>query len=78
MQVGYAIGRRHGNAVHRNTLRRRLRAAVSEAALDVAPGAYLLTAEPSATRLAYGRLVEVVRQAMSAAAAGARGKADDR
>jgi ribonuclease P protein component len=78
VQVGYAIGRRHGNAVHRNNLRRRMRAAVNEAAPDVAPGAYLLAAEPSAAALGYGRLVEVVRQAMGAAADGARARADDR
>ncbi len=47
--VGYAIGKRCGNAVTRNALRRRLREAVREAAPNVPVGTYLLRAEPAAT-----------------------------
>ncbi len=78
VQVGYAIGRRHGNAVHRNGLRRRLRAAVREAAPTLTPGAYLLGADPSAAGLSFGRLVQLVGEAMGAAADSGRAKAGDR
>lgn len=46
-RVGYAVGKRTGNAVARNRVKRRLRAAVFEAG-DLAPGAYLVTAGPTA------------------------------
>lgn len=57
-QVAYAIGRRHGNAVARNRLRRRLRAAVAAAARNalLAPGAYLVGARPGAGDLAFSDL----------------------
>jgi len=78
VQVGYAIGRRYGPAVARNGLRRRMRAAVREAADEIPPGAYLLGADASAARLSYGHLAQAVRQAMGAAADRARVKAGDR
>ena len=56
-QVAYAIGRRHGNAVTRNRLRRRLRAAAAAVAEEVPTGAYLVTARPEAATLAYPELV---------------------
>jgi len=70
-QVGYVIGRRCGNAVTRNRLRRRLRAAVREVATDVPPGAYLLGTGPDSGTIAYADLVVSVRQAMAAAAGSA-------
>ena len=50
-QVGYAISRRCGNAVVRNTLRRRARAVVRAEAHRLARGSYLVRLEPSAAEL---------------------------
>jgi ribonuclease P protein component len=45
-QVGYAIGRRCGNAVTRNRLRRRAREVVRAEAPSLARGRYLVRLEP--------------------------------
>jgi ribonuclease P protein component len=47
-QVAYAIGRHCGNAVKRNSLRRRAREVVRAEAPDLPRGAYLLRLEPAA------------------------------
>lgn len=49
--VAYAIGRGHGDAVARNRLRRRLRVLLAARADRLAPGWYLVGAEPAAVAL---------------------------
>ena len=50
--VAYAIGRSAGNAVERNRLRRRLRAAVRELEPELVPGGrYLVSAGPAVSAL---------------------------
>jgi ribonuclease P protein component len=51
-QVGYAIGRRCGGAVARNSLRRRARAVVQLEAHRLPRGRYLVRFEPGAAELA--------------------------
>jgi ribonuclease P protein component len=48
-QVGYAIGRRCGGAVVRNSLRRRAREATRSEAPTLRRGLYLVRVEPGAT-----------------------------
>ena len=65
--VAYAIDKRCGNAVHRNLLRRRLRAIVSEIATDLRPGAYLVRTEPAAQALTFQELRTLVAPIVIAA-----------
>jgi ribonuclease P protein component len=65
--AAYALGRRHGDAVRRNRLRRRLREAMRAAAPELGPGAYLLRAAPSASGTAFIDLCDAVRVAATAA-----------
>ena len=65
-RVAYAIGRRVGNAVARNRLRRRLRHVVAALAPTLAPGAYLVGAGPEAARLSSGELRASVSTALTA------------
>jgi ribonuclease P protein component len=56
-RVAYAVDRRLGTAVTRNTVRRRLRSAVREHAGTLEPGhAYLIRALPGAEWATYGDL----------------------
>jgi ribonuclease P protein component len=71
-RVAYAIGRRVGGAVHRNRLRRRLRAIAFELGPDLQPGAYLIAAAPAATGLSYGELRTIVSEGVQAVAGGGR------
>lgn len=73
--AGYAIGRRHGGAVARNRLRRRLRAAVRAAGPYLGAGAYLVRAEPEAAQLGFADLCRAVEAAgVAAGRAGRRGR----
>jgi RNase P protein component len=69
-RVAYALSRTSGNAVHRNRLRRRGRAAVREIAGGVPPGNYLVRMEPAAATLPFPALVASVGEAMATAARG--------
>lgn len=60
-RVAFAIGRNVGNAVTRNRLRRRLRAAIGEIGAGLEPGAYLFGAGLAAVTLPYEALREHVR-----------------
>lgn len=55
-RVGYAISRKTGNAVVRNRIRRRLRAAARECRADLQGGAYLLGATPEAASVPFAEL----------------------
>ncbi len=70
-RVAYTVGRRAGNAVTRNRIRRRLRAAVGEidAAGGLPPGAYMVWAGSEVVRLPFETLKESVARAMTSAAA---------
>lgn len=60
-RVAYRVSRRIGNAVTRNRVRRRLRAAVERHAAALAPGsAYLVTAETGAAQAPFAELEEAV------------------
>jgi ribonuclease P protein component len=63
-QVGYAIGKHCGNAVVRNTLRRRARESARSVAHDLPRGAYLLRFEPTAANTDPAELSRCVRQAL--------------
>ena len=66
--MAYAVGRRSGNAVARNRLRRRLRAAVHEHHDLLAPDtAYLIGADPSAATMSFAALSEALARALATA-----------
>lgn len=66
-RVAYAVGRAAGNAVARNRLRRRLRAAVREHADLLEPGvAYLVGAGREALGVSYETLSAAVARALEA------------
>jgi ribonuclease P protein component len=68
VRAAFAVGRRVGPAVVRNRVRRRLRAIVG--GLDLAPGAYLVTASPEAATTSYDDLHRHVGTAAAQAMAG--------
>ena len=67
-QVGYAITQRVGNAVVRNRLRRRLRAALTELARVEHPtlrgGLYVINPSPAAVPLSFTQLGSALRTAL--------------
>lgn len=64
-RVAFVVGRRVGGAVERNRLRRRLRVIANQ--VGPSSGLYLIGARPSATKLSFMELRDVVSSAMSAA-----------
>jgi ribonuclease P protein component len=68
-KVAYSVGRRVGNAVERNLLRRRLRAVIRQLAPQMLGGSYMVSAAPDAKHLDHRGLVGAVEQALIEAAA---------
>jgi ribonuclease P protein component len=66
--VAYAIPRRAGSAVQRNTYRRRLRAVVREEVGAVPAGTYLIGVGPAIREVSFGELRSRVVEAMQKAA----------
>lgn len=63
-RVAYAIGRKTGNAVVRNRIRRRLRAAARECQASLEPGAYLVGATAKAASVPYQALKSLFGEAL--------------
>ena len=70
VRVAYSISRRVGSAAVRNRLRRQFREIVRRARVDglLAPGAYLLVAQPAAPSRAFRELQPAVTEMLLAAA----------
>jgi len=66
-QVGYAIGKRCGNAVVRNRLRRRMRESARGVAATLPRGTYLLRVEPAAAGSDPAELSASVQRALQRA-----------
>jgi ribonuclease P protein component len=67
--VAYAIPRRAGNAVVRNRIRRRLRAAVEAVLDEMAPGAYLISPDRTAADVPFTELIHSLQVSLRAAGA---------
>jgi len=65
--AAYAIGKTVGNAVVRNTIRRRLRAVMDEVRGDAEPGLYLIKCGFGTNELDYDQLRDHVRHALRSA-----------
>jgi ribonuclease P protein component len=64
-RVAFAVGRTFGNAVTRNRVRRRLRAAVREHAALLEPGhAYLWRVTPRVRKATYTELSDALRETL--------------
>lgn len=66
--VGYAISKATGNAVERNRIRRRLRAAIQASTMPLTSGFYLVSADAAAARLPFTDLVTAWNSAATRAA----------
>jgi ribonuclease P protein component len=71
-QVGYAIGKHCGNAVVRNSLRRRMRESARAVAATLPRGTYLLRVEPAAAKAQPADFVADVQRALQRASASNR------
>jgi len=67
--VAYAIPKKTGNAVVRNRIRRRLRAAVDQVADEMAPGAYLISPQRATIDMDFTELITSLRRSLDAAGA---------
>jgi ribonuclease P protein component len=65
-RVAYAIGRKVGNAVERNRIRRQLRSILGELAAQLRPGMYLIGVAPPSTEVRFGELRITVMRALDA------------
>ncbi|HVV35038.1 MAG TPA: ribonuclease P protein component [Acidimicrobiales bacterium] len=70
--VGYAISKRTGNAVVRNRIRRRLRAAVTQATTRMTSGFYLIIPDASTEHAPFTDLELAVNNAITALQDGGR------
>jgi ribonuclease P protein component len=66
-QVAYAVGRKVGNAVQRNRLRRRMRAVMADRAPGLAVGAYLVRSADGGPDLDFDELKVAMSQALDKA-----------
>lgn len=67
-RVAFAVGKHAGNAVVRNRIRRRVRAVLTDLAPDLAPGAYLVGAGPTAATVPAADLRRCLAEATTKAA----------
>lgn len=68
VRIGFAVSKRFGNAVERNRIRRRLRAAAQVSGANLRPGAYVVRPEPTSAALPFEVLRASLEQAAGAAA----------
>ncbi len=74
--MAFAVGRRVGNAVTRNRLRRQLRTLLRENVPTLLPGAWLVAAAPGVAALDYDELAGTLTVAISGALAAPRRPTD--
>jgi len=68
-RVAYAIPRKAGNAVVRNRIRRRTRAAVDQVAGEMAPGCYLISPSRDTIDMTFPDLTNSLRASLRSAGA---------